>query len=357
MQQLLQQEKITSSLAAKEKENHLLMPIQSQSESCSYQHSAKKIPHFFGFILCLCLLLHGPVSWFSSSESQNRVWEKIEIAAKPPQNLALQSTELQQTKINLPYDLASGSSVYCNGDPVNGLDPDGRCVESGNAGAQAGWNNGNGNPISYNPSSASNPTAYSLAWGFGRLDSYIYRTGSVKPTVELLNGVSQSINWGLNSTEQALGIPENSLTAAAFVLGPEAVGAVAGLRAWGSLRAGAAVENTSTALSTFRYTSEGETFFHYGYAEHAASFENGLQSGGYATTIEGLTGPEAKSGLSLRHAIPPDAVYKITPNAGSLIRVNPVAEPLFGQPGKLPEVQFPMGTEPGTVSKPNSIYQ
>ena len=120
MQQLLQQEKITSSLAAKEKENHLLMPIQSQSESCSYQHSAKKIPHFFGFILCLCLLLHGPVSWFSSSESQNRVWEKIEIAAKPPQNLALQSTELQQTKINLPYDLASGSSVYCNGDPVNG---------------------------------------------------------------------------------------------------------------------------------------------------------------------------------------------------------------------------------------------
>ena len=138
---------------------------------------------------------------------------------------------------------------YCNGDPVNGLDPDGRCVESGNAGAQAGWNNGNGNPISYNPSSASNPTAYSLAWGFGRFDSYLYRTGSIKPTAELLNGVSQSINWGLNSTEQALGIPENSLTAAAFILGPEAGAAVGGLRAWGSLRAGAAaVEAVGTEL-------------------------------------------------------------------------------------------------------------
>ena len=150
-----------------------------------------------------------------------------------------------------PDPLGHGSSLglydYCNGDPVNGLDPDGRCVESGNAGAQAGWNNGNGNPISYNPSSASNPTAYSLAWGFGRFDSYLYRTGSIKPTAELLNGVSQSINWGLNSTEQALGIPENSLTAAAFILGPEAGGGVAGLRAWGSLRAGAAVEAIASA--------------------------------------------------------------------------------------------------------------
>jgi hypothetical protein len=128
-QQLLQKEKITYSLAAKEEESPSLSLIQSQSEICSYQHSAKKIPHFLGFILCLWLLLHGPASWLPSFESQNRVWEKIEITAKPAQNLALQPAESQQTKVNLDYDIASGSSVYCNGDPVNGLDPDGRCVE------------------------------------------------------------------------------------------------------------------------------------------------------------------------------------------------------------------------------------
>ena len=128
-QQLLQQEKKTSSLAAKEKENHLLMLIQRRSETRSHQHSKKKIPCFLGFILCLCLLLHGPASWLSSFEFKNRVWEKISIDAKSAQNLVLQPTELQQTKINLDYDVASGSSVYCNGDPVNGLDPDGRCVE------------------------------------------------------------------------------------------------------------------------------------------------------------------------------------------------------------------------------------
>lgn len=120
------------SLAAKEKRSYVSRKtIQSRSETCSYQHSAKKIPHFLGFILCLCLLLHRPASWLSSSESQNRVWEKIEIAAKPAQNQALQPPELQQTKVDLPYNFASGSSVYCNGDPVNGLDPDGRCVEGG----------------------------------------------------------------------------------------------------------------------------------------------------------------------------------------------------------------------------------
>ena len=126
------------SLAAKEKKSDSSQKrIQSSFEDCSYksskdkpiQYQVKIIPRFLGFILCLCLLLHGPASWLSSSEFQNCVWKKIEIAAKPAQNLALQPTELQQTKVNFPYDVASGSSVYCNGDPVNGLDPDGRCVE------------------------------------------------------------------------------------------------------------------------------------------------------------------------------------------------------------------------------------
>ena len=109
------------------------------------------------------------------------------------------------------------------------------------------------------------------------------------------------------------------------------------------------------ALSTFRYTTEGETFLHYGYAEHAAGFETGLRPGGFATTVSDLTGAQAKAGLALPHAVPPNAVYTITPAPGTLIRVNPVAEPLFGQPGGLPEFQFPQGTGPGTVSGPTSI--
>jgi len=116
-----------------------------------------------------------------------------------------------------------------------------------------------------------------------------------------------------------------------------------------------AAKSSSTALSIFRYTTEGETFFHYGYAEHAAGFESGLRPGGSATTLSDLTGAEAKSGLALPHAAPPNAVYTITPKPGTLIRVNPVAEDLFNQPGGLPEIQFPMGTEPGTVSAPTLI--
>ncbi len=244
----------------------------------------------------------------------------------------------------LGHDASLDLYSYCNGDPVNGLDPDGRCAE----GASAGWGNGEGQFAGmYDSSQANSQLGYNLGWTAGAA------AGDVNAVV---GAVGNGINATVDFAEDIARVPRGSLTAGSFMFGPEVGGAVSGLRAWGSaMKTGGAVENTSTALSTFRYTSDGETFFHYGYAEHAVSFENGLQPGGYATTIEGLSGPEAKSGLSLRHAIPPNAVYTITPNAGSLIRVNPVAEPLFGQPGKLPEVQFPMGTQPGTVSKPNLI--
>jgi hypothetical protein len=111
----------------------------------------------------------------------------------------------------------------------------------------------------------------------------------------------------------------------------------------------------TTALSTYRVTQEGETFFHYGYAEDAASFENGLFPGSYTTTIGDLSGAEAQSGLALPHVLPPDATYSVTPEAGTWIRVNPITEPLDGMPGGFPEYQFPFGTGPGTVSLPTSI--
>lgn len=63
----------------------------------------------------------------------------------------------------------------------------------------------------------------------------------------------------------------------------------------------------------------------------------------------------AQAGLALPRAVPPNAVYRITPNPGTTIRVNPVTSPQFGQPGGLPEFQFPLGTGPGTVSGPTLL--
>jgi hypothetical protein len=113
--------------------------------------------------------------------------------------------------------------------------------------------------------------------------------------------------------------------------------------------------SSSTALSTYRYTQDGETFFHYGYAQQAGNFAGGLRPGGYATNIGGLTGSEAQAGLALPHATAPDAVYVVSPQPGTLVRVNPVADAKFGQSGGLPEFQFPAGTHSGTVSQPRAL--
>jgi hypothetical protein len=114
-------------------------------------------------------------------------------------------------------------------------------------------------------------------------------------------------------------------------------------------------KSSSTSLSTFRQTTAGETFLHYGYAEQAAGFSGGLRPNGFATTVGGLSGTEARAGLSLPRAVPPNAVYTVAPQPGTVIRVNPVTAPQFGQPGGLPEFQFPFGTGPGTISGPRSI--
>lgn len=111
----------------------------------------------------------------------------------------------------------------------------------------------------------------------------------------------------------------------------------------------------STALSTFRQTQPGETFYHYGYTQHAAGFQGGLRPGGFATANSGLTGSAAQQGLALPHATPPNAMYIIRPAPGTPVRVNPVTRPDFGQPGGLPEFQFPMGTTPGSASGPIPI--
>ena len=87
----------------------------------------------------------------------------------------------------------------------------------------------------------------------------------------------------------------------------------------------------------------------------AAGFAGGLRPNGFATTVGGLSGAEARAGLSLPRAVPPNAVYTETPQPGTMIRVNPVTAPQFGQPGGLPEFQFPLGTGPGPVSRPRLL--
>ena len=109
------------------------------------------------------------------------------------------------------------------------------------------------------------------------------------------------------------------------------------------------------------------TFFHYGYADQARSFQKGLKIGGFATDMPGLNGRQAQELLALPvHRVndaPPNAVYIITVPA-----TTPVIGPSLVQsqnftghgmsverPGGGTEYQFPKGTHPGSVSKPIPI--
>jgi hypothetical protein len=108
-------------------------------------------------------------------------------------------------------------------------------------------------------------------------------------------------------------------------------------------------EAPGTAVSTFRETTEGETFEHYGYSAEAGSFAGGMNSGSYATRTAGLSGAEARSSLALPRAAAPDAAYTVTPRPGTLVRVNPAVRPANGQAGGGSEIEFILGTQPGTV--------
>ena len=128
---------------------------------------------------------------------------------------------------------------------------------------------------------------------------------------------------------------------------------MAGWVAAGYGAAGGLSTPSTAALSPYRVTTAGETFYHYGYFENAANFEGGLNPGSYATSIGTLSGAEAQSGLALpRPTAPPNAVYTIKPTPGTPIAANPLTAPNFGQIGGLPEYRFPVGTMPGTVSGP-----
>jgi len=226
--------------------------------------------------------------------------------------------------------------AYANGNPVSYLDPFG-------LGANESWYDQAASWVNQQVSTAQTFYNNNLPWQVsGALNTGLSIVGGIANTPQALGhyGEGSGTFAGNPTLENSAGLfGDISLTA----------GAAAGLAA------PFAAEGTM-ALSPYRMTTAGETFFHYGYTDSAASFEGGLRPGGFATSVGDLSGAEAQSGLALpRPTAPPNAVYTVTPQPGTWIRVNPVAEPLFGQPGGLPEFQFPGGTAPGTVSLPMPI--
>ena len=101
-------------------------------------------------------------------------------------------------------------------------------------------------------------------------------------------------------------------------------------------------------------------FRHYGYAEDAASFANGLNPGGYATSARGrpMSGRRAQQKLALPHEQPPDCYFRIVADP-TTIRI---LGPRHVRRSKIPlrlgggiEYVFPEGTPPGSVSGPFAI--
>lgn len=193
----------------------------------------------------------------------------------------------------------------------------------------------------------------------------IMRDGGVKP---YLKNVGTGIAKGLGSLAvngaklAAAGPNPGPIVAAMITPGPKAlrpsnvtqaqaslatqivVPAVAGMAAGPLLGAAGAGEVEASA-----------TLFHYGYIENESMFAGGLRAGSFATTDGGLTGAEAQSMLALPHELPPNAVYPVTPEPGTLMIGPTRVEPEFGQPGGGLQVQFPNGTGPGTVGAPKPI--
>ncbi len=134
------------------------------------------------------------------------------------------------------------------------------------------------------------------------------------------------------------------------VLGAAGHGVAKGVEAW-------------QGRSAVRLTEAGETFRHYGYAEQAANFEDGLRPGGFAA-------PSSESIVSgrvalQRYALPPkssapNSYYVVEPPPGTAIIGPRRVMPRLWRDGWKPvprfpngmEVKFPEGTPPGSVSGP-----
>lgn len=264
-----------------------------------------------------------------------------------------------------PLGHSSSWSLYdfASADGVNNFDGDGRLATGFSSGWSGTQSSSSSNSWAYNfglNSGATNSGFYSgLGQGLDNFNNTV--TFGLYDRMGWSNSASNT-GWENDLSRSFATIPRDVATGAVIggavnVVSETASGLVSSLTNTATLAKGASIPlaSPSTALSTIRQTTLGETFLHYGYAEQAAGFAGGLRVNGFATTVSGLSGTEAQAGLALPRAIPPNAVYTVSPQPGTLIRVNPVTAPQFGQPGGLPEFQFPMGTAPGTVSTPTLL--
>ena len=143
----------------------------------------------------------------------------------------------------LGHDANMDLYSYCNGDPVNGLDPDGRCVE----GASAGWAEGNGSFAgTYDASEANSQLAYGLGWTVGGAIGDV-NAMVVRPVAYAAAGIVGTALWGINTAveaaDQVLGAP-GALEAFGFMTAPFAAAGAFG-----------EIENTATAnISSVKQT-------------------------------------------------------------------------------------------------------
>jgi hypothetical protein len=247
----------------------------------------------------------------------------------------------------VPYaDFSNPQSLnlynYMRNNPLVGRDPDGHCCDWDDLSQFASGVA----DTTYRPivQAASHP----IDTGTGMVKAIAH---PVSTAVAIKDAVVTTSHAALSGDPNAIGKVTGTVASALLTAGA-AKAASAVLE--GAEMGGAAAEVT-TALSTSRVTTIGETFYHYGFFEYAESFTGGLRPGGFATSFAELSGADARSGLSLPHSIPPNAVYTVTPKAGTWLAINPIVEPQFGQPGGLVEYQFPHGTGPNTVSLPRLI--
>ena len=188
---------------------------------------------------------------------------------------------------------------------------------------------------------AKNPKAAAVGLGYA-----VTHPGTSLPAMG--NAIKNTVVAAAHGDGRAIGqIVGTGITAAATA------GAVGGaVRGIGALSA--AISGSEAGIGEATVTTTA-TYFHYGYLSDAEKFAGGLRAGSYATTEGGLTGAEAQSTLALPHPTVPDAVYPVTPEAGTPINGPSTVQPQFGQPGGGQELTFPQGTGPGSVGTPTPI--
>jgi len=231
-----------------------------------------------------------------------------------------------------PLGIDGGVNVYAyaNLNPLFFVDPDGKC------GVQ--------NRVEYNMPGYGDAQSYQIVGGNTRnlTESNWAVAGRMYGAMAM--GTARGTTLGDIETlaDKNAGLGWKALAVASIGLDIVGIGEIPGTST-GTLRAG-------------RRAMKTRVFRHYGFADDASKFKNGLRPGAYATHARGrpMKGITAQQKLALPHDPIPDAYYKV--RVGSDVRVNgpgPVqSTQLPMRPGGGIEYTFPNGTPPGSVEGP-----